>query len=87
MYLSLINKVRYIRGSTSISECVKDIVPATRNWDCTFKAAAKGSYAYVYVVENETCHICVHSRNINNRTLEQIPTSGNAAAYQRGTTQ
>ena len=80
---SLIDKVRYIRDSTGLSECVADIVPATRIWDCTLKAAKRGSYAYVYLRENHTGHICVPAREIGNRTSAPLPTCG-TLAYQRG---
>ena len=80
---SLIDKDRYIIDSTGLSECVADIVPAKGVWDCTLKAAARDSYAYVYVDENHTCHICVPAREIGNRTSAPLPTSG-TLAYQRG---
>ena len=84
-HLSLsLRKFKYIRGSPGgMSQCVADIVSATGNFNCAHQAGIKGSYAYVYVAENSTCHICRHSREIGNRSLEHLPIS-QYPVYQRG---
>ena len=79
-----LRKFKYIRGSPGgMFQCVADIVPATGNFNCAHQAGTRGSYAYVYVAENETCHICRHSREIGNRSLEHLPIS-QYPVYQRG---
>ena len=87
-HLSLsLGKFRYIRDSTGgMSQCVGDIVSATGNVNCAHQAGTRGSYAYVYVAENKTCHICRHSREIGNRSLEHLPIS-QYPVYQRGISQ
>ena len=84
-HLSLsLRKFKYIRGSPGgMSQCVADIVPATGNFNCAHQAGTRGSYAYVYVAENKSCHICRHSREIGNRSLEHLPIS-QYPVYQRG---
>ena len=48
-------------------------------------AGTRGSYAYVYVAENKTCHMCRHSQELGNRSLENLPISHHPV-YQRGIT-
>ena len=79
-----LGKFRYIRDSAGgIFQCVADIVPATGSLNCAHKAGIRGSYAYVYVTENQTCHICRNSRQLGNRSLEHLPIS-QYPVYQRG---
>ena len=66
-----------------MSQCVMDIVPAKGNFNCAYKAGIRSSYAYVYVAEYKTCYICLHSREIGNRSLELLPISEHHV-YQKG---
>ena len=79
-----LRKLRYIRDSTGrMSQCVVDIIPASGNLNCAHKAGTRGSYAFVYVTENKTCHICRHAQELGNRSLEHLPIS-HYPVYQRG---
>ena len=78
-------KFRYVRDNTrEMSQCVVDIEPATGIFNCAHQAGIRGSYAYFYVAANQTCHICLHSREVGNRSLEHLPVS-EYPVYQRGT--
>ena len=81
---SSLRTFKYVRDNKGeISQCVVDVTVAAGSFDCAHKAGMKGSYAYVYVAENKACHICLHSREVDNRSLEHLPIS-EYPVYQRG---